>query len=324
MGRRAKNKQGDPKAFRDPVEHASPKGLGKRKADTVIVRHQPAKKIKDTVKSTQKHTKSANSKDTLEYKKGLQGDDSWNGIEEDGDGDSAGWEDIRDEDILPTQTRCVSSYASPPATYLTNKHHRSLFQDSDLSSSDASDSDMNSNEDEDVPITASNFAARSRALDARAVREAGLDAEELQMAAQAEADEFDGIEDMDEEEVEVDAPEAEEVMLQTAEQRWEEKKSGGPDVHVVQKRMRECVRILKKWKISGAKTGRFVIQRVYLIRLGDDGRNLDRARSEFVEQLVSDIAGYYGYNDFLSEKLFQLFPVAEVRPPDFPMRNMCM
>jgi 25S rRNA (cytosine2870-C5)-methyltransferase len=97
------------------------------------------------------------------------------------------------------------------------------------------------------------------------VREAELDAEELQIAAQAEADEFDGVEDMDEEEVEVDAPEAEEVMLHTAEQRLEEKKSGGPDVHVVQKRMRECVRILKKWKISGAKTGRFVIQRVYLI-----------------------------------------------------------
>ena len=146
------------------------------------------------------------------------------------------------------------------------KHHRSLFQDSDLSSSDASDSDIDSNEDDDVPITASNFAARSRTLDAWAAREAELDAEEVQMAAQAEADEFDGVEDMDEEEMEVDAPEAEEVMLQTAEQRLEEKKSGGPDVHVVQKRMRECVRILKKWKISGAKTGRFVIQRVYLIR----------------------------------------------------------
>ena len=46
---------------------------------------------------------------------------------------------------------------------------------------------------------------------------------------------------------------------------------------------------------------------------------MDRARSEFVEQLVSDIASYYGYNDFLAEKLFQLFPVAEVRPLDFPM-----
>lgn len=37
-----------------------------------------------------------------------------------------------------------------------------------------------------------------------------------------------------------------------------------------------------------------------------------RSRSEYVEQLLSDIGSYYGYNDFLAEKLFQLFPVAEV------------
>jgi len=128
-----------------------------------------------------------------------------------------------------------------------------------LSSTDASDSDIDENEDEDVPITASNFAARSRALDARAAREAQLDAEELQIAAQAEADEFDGVEDMDDDEEEVDAPEAEAVILPTAEERLEEKKSGGPDVHIVQKRMRECVRILKRWKVSGTKTGRFVV-----------------------------------------------------------------
>ena len=139
------------------------------------------------------------------------------------------------------------------------KRRRSLFQDGDLSSTDASDSDIEENEDEDVPITASNFAARSRALDARAAREAQLDAEELQIAAQAEADEFAGVEDMDDDEEEVDAPEAEAVVLPTAEERLEEKKSGGPDVHIVQKRMRECVRILKKWKVSGTKTGRFVI-----------------------------------------------------------------
>jgi ribosomal RNA methyltransferase Nop2 len=134
-----------------------------------------------------------------------------------------------------------------------------LFQDSDLSSTDASDSDIDENEDEDAPITASNFAARSRALDARAAREAQLDAEELQMAAQVEADEFDGVEDMDDDEVEADAPETEAVVLPTAEERLAEKKSGGPDVHIVQKRMRECVRILKRWKVSGTKTGRFII-----------------------------------------------------------------
>ena len=40
--------------------------------------------------------------------------------------------------------------------------------------------------------------------------------------------------------------------------------------------------------------------------------SLFRARSEYVDQLVADIASYYGYNDFLAEKLFQLFPVNEV------------
>ena len=37
-----------------------------------------------------------------------------------------------------------------------------------------------------------------------------------------------------------------------------------------------------------------------------------RSRSEYIDQLLSDIGSYYGYNDFLAEKLFQLFPVAEV------------
>jgi ribosomal RNA methyltransferase Nop2 len=193
-----------------------------------------------------------------------------------------------------------------------------LFQDSDLSTDDASASDTDENEDEDAPITASNFAARSRALDARAARDAQLDAEELQMAAQAEADEF---EDMDDDEEEVDAPGAEGLILPTAEERAEEKRSGGPEVHVVQKRMRECVKILKRWKVSGAKTGRFVILFVFEA-FGNDRYNLDRSRADFVEQLVSDIASYYGYNDFLTEKLFQLFPIAEVRPPDFSTREM--
>lgn len=44
-----------------------------------------------------------------------------------------------------------------------------------------------------------------------------------------------------------------------------------------------------------------------------DIHNSTRSRSEYVQQLISDIANYYGYNDFLAEKLFQLFPVAEVR-----------
>ena len=36
------------------------------------------------------------------------------------------------------------------------------------------------------------------------------------------------------------------------------------------------------------------------------------SRSEYILQLLSDIASYYGYNEFLAEKLFQLFSVNEV------------
>jgi len=43
--------------------------------------------------------------------------------------------------------------------------------------------------------------------------------------------------------------------------------------------------------------------------------SFSRSRSEYVDQLILDIASYYGYNEYLAEKLFQLFPVAEVRVP---------
>lgn len=37
-----------------------------------------------------------------------------------------------------------------------------------------------------------------------------------------------------------------------------------------------------------------------------------RSRSDYISQLILDIASYYGYNDFLAEKLFHLFSVNEV------------
>lgn len=37
-----------------------------------------------------------------------------------------------------------------------------------------------------------------------------------------------------------------------------------------------------------------------------------RSRSEYVSQIISDIASNYGYNEFLAEKLFHLFTVNEV------------
>ncbi|KIJ68984.1 hypothetical protein HYDPIDRAFT_80900 [Hydnomerulius pinastri MD-312] len=130
-----------------------------------------------------------------------------------------------------------------------------------------------------------NMEARSRALDAQAAREAELDVEEMQNAVLDDDGEDEDIEMGDNDEAE----EGEAFHLPTTEEREEEKK-GVSDVQVVQRRMRHCVRILGNFRKLAAK---------------------DRSRTEYVEQLLSDIANYYGYNDFLTEKLFQLFPVAE-------------
>lgn len=92
MGRRAKNKQGDPESLQELSEHVSPKRLGKRKAGTGINLPKPAKKSKH---------KDLDS---------LHDDDSLDGVE---NGEiSEGWEGIQDDDTLPAQTRYVTSCTS--------------------------------------------------------------------------------------------------------------------------------------------------------------------------------------------------------------------
>ncbi|KAA1474912.1 NOL1/NOP2/sun family putative RNA met [Dentipellis sp. KUC8613] len=327
MGRRAKNKQGDP----TPIESRettkpSQKKLGKRKAEPEADESKrPAKKVKEVVGDVKKSKNSVGGKKAAKKssKADLKKATSWD--EEDADGSGDGWEDVADDaellggsdddafeglsgdldefDVegddsprLPAQELDLGSDddEEEPIQLTKLKSKKSKQADRPVkiipTGSDASSDSDEDEEDEDGPTTLANMEARSRALDARALREAELDAEELQAAEEAgEGDgEFDEVEDMEDEEMEVDG---EEFVLPTAEEREKEKHAGGPDVHLVQRRMRECVRVLGHWKRLGEKSG--------------------RSRSEYVDQLVSDIANYYGYNEFLAEKLFQLFPVAE-------------
>ncbi len=90
-----------------------------------------------------------------------------------------------------------------------------------------------------------NMEARSRALDAQALEEAKLDADELRQAAFNEEDDGDDF-DMDDAEDEVN--DEDKFHLPTAEEREAEKAQGGPDVQIVQRRMRECARVLGRFK----------------------------------------------------------------------------
>lgn len=62
------------------------------------------------------------------------------------------------------------------------------------------------------------------------------------------------------------------------------------DVTVAQTRIQEIVRVLLDFK-----------------NLREEGRS----RSEYIDQIKKDLATYYGYNEFMVDKLFYLFPVHE-------------
>ncbi|RPD66283.1 NOL1/NOP2/sun family putative RNA met [Lentinus tigrinus ALCF2SS1-7] len=349
MGRRAKNKQGDPQPLAQAQDNARPsqKKLGKRKADEVDSgAKRPAKKVKESAakpaktpaatkgkeKSALKVAKGKADQPKPKKQKQARFED-----EDDGAGSSEGWEDVDEDSDLKTQAKSLfhdsdegefvgdlddldievgdenDDLLGGPVEELDLgsddedeeselpvklKGKKSKQQDRPLkiipTASDASSDESDEDEDdEDGPITMKNMEARSRALDARAAREAELNAEEMRLAELAGEESDDDLADADDVDMDEEGEggdDSEGFVLPTAEEREEEKKRGGPDVHTVQRRMRECVRILGNFKKLGAK---------------------GRARSEYVQQLISDIASYYGYNEFLAEKLFQLFPVAE-------------
>ncbi|TFK83477.1 NOL1/NOP2/sun family putative RNA met [Polyporus arcularius HHB13444] len=351
MGRRAKNKQGDPRPIDQAYDKPSQKKLGKRKADEVDSgAKRPAKKVKENAVKPSKAPVAVNGKtksalkvakprvDQPKPKKQKQArfeDED----EDEGAGSSEGWEDVDDDGDLKAQAKSLFNESDEgefvgdlddldidaiaddddllkgpvqeldlgsddddddePELPVKLKGKKSKQQERPLkiipTGSDASsdESDEDEDEDEDGPITMKNMEARSRALDARAAREAELNAEEFrqaELAGEQSGDDLADADDVDMDEEGEGADDSEGFVLPTAEEREEEKKRGGPDVHTVQRRMRECVRILGNFKRLAAK---------------------GRARSEYVQQLISDIGSYYGYNDFLAEKLFQLFPVAE-------------
>ncbi|KAF7967830.1 hypothetical protein HWV62_32953 [Athelia sp. TMB] len=318
MGRRSKNKQAAPLPLYDPTAEPRPstKKLGKRKADRD--EDGPAsKKVKGVGKEKSAgKTKSGPAKKPKKKAAGSDGEgsDGWEDVEDEVDlkaqtkllfndsdddevngfnGDLNDVDMLDDDDLLqgPVEELDLGSYEEEEEEPQLIKRHKKSKQFERPSKiiptlSDASSDATDSDDDMDGRTTMANMEARSRALDAQALLEADLDADEMQHAAE---DDPNAEEDDVEMEGEID-DEGEAFVLPTPAEREAEKSAGGPDVHIVQRRMRECVRVLGNFKRFAAK---------------------GRSRSEYTDQLIADIASYYGYNDFLAEKLFLLFPVAE-------------
>lgn len=301
-GRRAKYKQPPPAPLSEPgPDRPSSKKLGKRKAnadadlDSELTQARPAKRTKGAVKVSGKKDRKRGETTTLSTQKKKKIVEEEKIYEIESGGESDGWEDVSNDDVLqgaPEELDLGSDDEEEVQLFPKNAREskrqpqkRHVVVVSPPGSDHSSASDNDDSESEGERITMANMEARSRAIDEEAAREAELDLEEVQNTAAEVGDEdVDMVGDGDDDETM-----GEPFHLPTAEEREEEKK-GVADVHVVQKRMRHCVRILGNFK-----------------RLAEEGRS----RSEYVAQLISDIASYYGYNEFLAEKLFHLFSVAE-------------
>lgn len=330
-GRRAKYKQPAPAPLPEPnPDRPSSKKLGKRKANadadlnSELAQPRPAKRAREAVKGSGKEDgkkgkknnekpagKSQKGGETITRSSGKKKKEEEELLEVESGGESDDWEDVSDiedeDEFMGSLSDLESGHENDddflqgapeeldlgsddeeevelfPKDAKRRPRERRVVVVSPPGSDGASTSDEEGSESGGERVTMANMEARSRAIDEEAAREAELDLEEVQNAAAEEGDEDIDMVSDDEE------TKGEPFHLPTAEEREEEKK-GVADVHVIQKRMRHCARVLGNFK-----------------RLAEEGRS----RSEYVAQLISDIASYYGYNEFLAEKLFHLFSVAE-------------
>lgn len=139
MGRRAKNKQGDPAPLAEVNGQAgrpSAKKLGKRKAEfqddaREALSKRPVKKIKESEVSKLGKGGQAKHEETKKGKakvdKGPLGKKKHKAVQDDDEeeeeasegGSSAGWEDINDGENHEAQRKCVIAKCRPSALLLT-------------------------------------------------------------------------------------------------------------------------------------------------------------------------------------------------------------
>ncbi|KAJ2709613.1 rRNA (cytosine-C5-)-methyltransferase nop2, partial [Coemansia spiralis] len=131
--------------------------------------------------------------------------------------------------------------------------------------------DTDSDGDEPAGVSFRDMEKRSRRLDA--AREAD---EEL---AQMEVDEAEEVVEGERELFEL-----------PSEEQVEAEKDAPLDLSRVQLRIQEVIRVLNNFT---------------------ELRDGDKSRNDYMEQLKRDMCFYYGYNDFLMDKLLQLFTVSE-------------
>ncbi|KAK4149075.1 NOL1/NOP2/sun family-domain-containing protein [Chaetomidium leptoderma] len=140
-----------------------------------------------------------------------------------------------------------------------------------------SDDEDDDDEDREEKLTAANIEGLSRKLDQKMAKEA--EENEAELREEALQTNIDG----DKPDILGDEDEDDELASKT---------QGllAPDLQMLRTRITEAIRVLEDFS-----------------NLAEEGRS----RAEYTNQLLKDVCAYYGYNEFLAEKLMNLFPPRE-------------
>ncbi|KAK6606410.1 25S rRNA (cytosine-C(5))-methyltransferase nop2 [Botrytis cinerea] len=130
--------------------------------------------------------------------------------------------------------------------------------------------------DAEEKLTAANIAGLSRKLDEQKAEEAAEAQAELEEAAMQTNIAGDRPHIFDSDDEDGEAPKTNALLA--------------PDLQLLRSRINDTIRVLDDFS-----------------NLSEEGRS----RAEYTAQLIKDICAYYGYSEFLAEKLFNLFPPKE-------------
>ncbi|KAJ2244942.1 rRNA (cytosine-C5-)-methyltransferase nop2 [Coemansia sp. RSA 455] len=191
------------------------------------------------------------------------------------DGPDGGWDNAPLESDSEMAEDSFEEFDSDQDEVVTQQPLSLLSDDSDEEEEDEDGGvesyDEYDTDGEEPAVTFRDMEKRSRKLDAKRAEDAEMADMEIQAQDQALASER-------------------EVFELPSDEQVEAEKEAPLDLSQVQMRIQEIIRVLNNFA---------------------DLRDPSRSRNDYMDQLKRDMCFYYGYNEFLMEKLLQLFTVSE-------------
>ncbi|KAG2204897.1 hypothetical protein INT46_009850 [Mucor plumbeus] len=284
MGHKAKNKQGNPEPLEKPVFEGLSKRakarLNKTKAAAAEKKGNKRQNVEEPKKSNKKAKKAVAAieepeEDLWDNLDVASDDENSDDLDDEFDMENVDQIDDEDEEVEDEDEEQEAQEVFPQAKggFLGSDSE----DEQDLEDADEMDLDQEDNEEEDDDEYDSDEIAEGEGLDERKSRK--IEAREAADAADAEAELLEQAnQDSElEEDERYTLPEGDDDELVA-------------DVTMVSQRIKEIVNVLNDFR-----------------KLRDPNSD----RQDYVDRLIKDISSYYGYSEFLAEKLFNLFTVSE-------------